>query len=81
MHISLSVGSFVLFIKRISTSPKIHRVIYKMYLLDLECIELPPSADMHVHLRQDEMMGLVVPQIRNGGVDAVYPSSQDQSPM
>ena len=43
-----------------------------MRLKDLERLELPPSADMHVHLRQDRLMELVVPQIRNGGVDTVF---------
>jgi dihydroorotase len=43
-----------------------------MRLKDLESLELPPSADMHVHLRQDRLMELVVSQIRNGGVDTVF---------
>jgi dihydroorotase len=45
-----------------------------MRLKDLQRLELPPSADMHVHLRQDELMELVVPRIRAGGVDTVFVS-------
>ncbi|KAG5933536.1 hypothetical protein E4U53_000953 [Claviceps sorghi] len=37
-------------------------------------LKLPPTADMHVHLRQDEMMALVTPTIRQGGVDTVFVS-------
>lgn len=33
---------------------------------------MPPTADMHVHLRQGEMMELVTPSIRDGGVDTVF---------
>lgn len=33
---------------------------------------LPASADFHVHLRDGPMMSLVVPTIRNGGVNSVY---------
>jgi dihydroorotase len=43
-----------------------------MRLKDLQQLELPPSADMHVHLRQGELMDLVVPRIRAGGVDTVF---------
>ena len=65
-----------------------------MKLKDVQRLELPPSADMHVHLRQDQVnlprplpvldwtglmlflilqvMELVVPQIRKGGVDTVF---------
>ncbi|KAL9614143.1 MAG: hypothetical protein Q9167_001353 [Letrouitia subvulpina] len=42
-----------------------------MKLKNVQDLELPPTADMHVHLRQDQMMELVVPQIRKGGVDTV----------
>ncbi len=35
-------------------------------------ITLPPTADLHVHLRDGKMMELVVPTIREGGVDLVY---------
>jgi hypothetical protein len=43
-----------------------------MRLKEFDRLELPASADMHVHLRQDELMELVVPQIRRGGVDTVF---------
>jgi dihydroorotase len=43
-----------------------------MQLKETQRIELPPSADMHVHLRQGDMMKLVTPTIRNGGVDTVF---------
>ena len=68
------------------------KISHKMRLRDVQRLELPPSADMHVHLRQDQVnlhrppvldqteiissclqvMGLVVPQILNGGVDTVF---------
>ena len=35
-------------------------------------LELPASADMHVHLRDGAMMEAVTPTIRSGGVDLVY---------
>ncbi len=37
-----------------------------------QSLKLPPTADFHVHLRQGQMMELVVPTIRQGGVDLVY---------
>lgn len=40
-----------------------------MHLKELDHLELPASADMHVHLRQGKLMDLIVPQIRRGGVD------------
>ncbi|KAK2070163.1 hypothetical protein P8C59_004682 [Phyllachora maydis] len=43
-----------------------------MKLSDTQTLALPPSADMHVHLRQDAMAELVAPQIRKGGVDTVF---------
>jgi dihydroorotase len=43
-----------------------------MRLQDVQCLELPAAADMHVHLRQTELMELTVPQIRKGGVDTVF---------
>lgn len=43
-----------------------------MRLKDVDYLELPASADMHVHLRQGAMMELVVPEIRRGGVDTVF---------
>jgi dihydroorotase len=39
---------------------------------DIQRLELPAAADMHVHLRQGELMDLVVPTIRQGGVDTVF---------
>lgn len=43
-----------------------------MDLRKLDRLELPPTADMHVHLRQGAMMEVIVPQIRKGGVDTVF---------
>lgn len=37
-----------------------------------DTIELPAAADMHVHLRDGELMKTVVPTIRQGGVNVVY---------
>ena len=34
-------------------------------------LELPASADMHVHLRDGPMMEVVAPTIRQGGVNTV----------
>jgi len=42
-----------------------------MGLEKLQNVELPASADMHVHLRDGAMMEVVVPTIRAGGVDTV----------
>ncbi|KLU83403.1 dihydroorotase, partial [Magnaporthiopsis poae ATCC 64411] len=52
-----------------------------MRLKDIQQLELPPSADMHVHLRQDKLMELVTPEIRNGGVDTVYVMPNLQPPV
>ncbi|KAI5867653.1 dihydroorotase, homodimeric type [Durotheca rogersii] len=52
-----------------------------MKLRDVQRLELPPSADMHVHLRQGAMMELVVPQIRRGGVDTVFVMPNLQPPI
>ena len=52
-----------------------------MQLRDLERLELPPSADLHVHLRQDELTELVVPQIRRGGVSTVFVMPNLQPPI
>lgn len=38
----------------------------------LHDLELPAAADMHVHLRDNDMMDLVTPTIRRGGVNTVY---------
>lgn len=38
-----------------------------------ESLELPPTADFHVHLRDGEMTEMIVPDcILSGGVDTVY---------
>lgn len=39
---------------------------------NIQRFELPAAADMHVHLRQGELMDLVVPTIRQGGVDTAF---------
>ncbi|KAM3425221.1 hypothetical protein BST61_g7176 [Cercospora zeina] len=38
----------------------------------LDGLELPAAADMHVHLREGAMTELVVPTIRQGGVNTVF---------
>lgn len=43
-----------------------------MGLKDVQEIELPATADFHVHLRDGEMMNAVVPTIRQGGVNTVF---------
>ncbi|KAI1961387.1 dihydroorotase [Ophidiomyces ophidiicola] len=43
-----------------------------MRLKEVSHLELPPTADMHVHLRDGAMMELITPQIRRGGVDTVF---------
>lgn len=43
-----------------------------MQLKTLQKLELPASADMHVHLRQGEMMDVVVPTLEQGGVDTAF---------
>lgn len=35
-------------------------------------LDLPPTADFHVHLRDGAMMELVAPMIRQGGVNIAY---------
>lgn len=35
-------------------------------------LELPASADFHVHLRDGDIMAAVTATIKNGGVDTVY---------
>jgi dihydroorotase len=52
-----------------------------MQLKETTRLELPPTADMHVHLRQDEMMELVTPSIRDGGVDTVFVMPNLQPPI
>ncbi|EQL01715.1 amidohydrolase 2 [Ophiocordyceps sinensis CO18] len=43
-----------------------------MQLRSIQRLELPPTADMHVHLRQAGLMDLVAPTVRQGGVDTVF---------
>ncbi|KAH7322882.1 hypothetical protein B0I35DRAFT_426660 [Stachybotrys elegans] len=43
-----------------------------MQLKNIQKLELPPTADMHVHLRQDGMMKLVTPTLSSGGVDTAF---------
>jgi dihydroorotase len=43
-----------------------------MKMRTIKRLELPPTADMHVHLRQAELMDLVVPTLGKGGVDTVF---------
>lgn len=43
-----------------------------MVLSKLDGIELPATADFHVHLRDGDMMAAVVPTIKLGGVDTAY---------
>jgi len=52
-----------------------------MQLKNTQRLELPPTADMHVHLRQGEMMKLVTPYIRAGGVDTVFVMPNLQPPI
>ncbi|KAI6784874.1 dihydroorotase-like protein [Emericellopsis cladophorae] len=52
-----------------------------MQLKTTQMIVLPPSADMHVHLRQGEMMKLVTPTIRRGRVDTVFVMPNLQPPI
>jgi hypothetical protein len=44
--------------------------------LSVKELELPASADFHVHLRDGAMMEAVVPTIRQGGVNTVFGSSK-----
>ncbi|KAE8373831.1 hypothetical protein BDV26DRAFT_56837 [Aspergillus bertholletiae] len=43
-----------------------------MPLSKLQGVKLPASADFHVHLRDGDMMDLVTPTIRQGGVNTVF---------
>jgi dihydroorotase len=43
-----------------------------MTLSKLQGVKLPASADFHVHLRDGDMMELVTPTIRQGGVNTVF---------
>jgi hypothetical protein len=37
-----------------------------------ETLILPSASDFHVHLRQDDLMNMVVPRIAEGGVSLCY---------
>lgn len=52
-----------------------------MQLRQIQRLELPPTADMHVHLRQGELMELVVPTVRQGGVDTVFVYDIKKTPI
>ncbi|CAK7223803.1 dihydroorotase [Sporothrix bragantina] len=43
-----------------------------MHLKTVQRIELPPTADMHVHMRQGDLMKLVAPTVVQGGVDTAF---------
>ncbi|KAH8709385.1 putative dihydroorotase [Beauveria bassiana] len=43
-----------------------------MDLKNIQRIELPATADMHVHLRDGDMMELVTPTLTAGGVDTAF---------
>jgi hypothetical protein len=45
-----------------------------MTLSKFDGLELPASADFHVHLRDGPLMKAVVPTVRRGGVNTVYVS-------
>jgi dihydroorotase len=45
-----------------------------MALSKFDGLELPASADCHVHLRDGDLMKAVVPTVRQGGVNTVYVS-------
>ena len=52
--------------------PRQIHFISKMPLEQFDGLELPATADFHVHLRDGEMMKLVTPTIRQGGVNTVF---------
>jgi dihydroorotase len=52
-----------------------------MLLSKFDGVELPASADFHVHLRDGPLMKAVVPTVRRGGVDTVYVNSADYGPF
>ena len=43
-----------------------------MLLSELDSFEIPATFDAHVHLRDGEMMELVIKAIRAGGASMVY---------
>jgi len=46
-----------------------------MPLSKFDGLELPASADFHVHLRDGHLKNAVIPTIRQGGVNTVYVSN------
>lgn len=40
--------------------------------LRIETLTIPSPADFHVHLRQAELMNLVVPHLVNSGINLCY---------
>lgn len=61
MQITIDIGS---------SQSRIINIQFKMK--NIQRLELPAAADMHVHLRQSELMDLVVPTVQQGGVDTVF---------
>lgn len=43
-----------------------------MQIKTTQRLELPPAADMHVHLRQGDLMKVVAPTVVQGGVDTAF---------
>lgn len=43
-----------------------------MQIKTTQRLELPPTADFHVHLRQGDMMKAVAPTVVQGGVDTAF---------
>jgi dihydroorotase len=43
-----------------------------MQLKITQRLVLPPTADMHVHLRQGDLMKMVAPTVARGGVDTAF---------
>lgn len=56
-------------------------ILANMVLEKLQNLELPASADMHVHLRDGATKNLVVPSIRDGGVNCVMVMVATPSPL
>lgn len=61
MQIAIDIGS---------SQSRIINIQFKMK--NIQRLELSAAADMHVHLRQGELMDLVVPTVQQGGVDTVF---------
>lgn len=55
-----------------STLQVLYKRAYSTYATKMSRIELGHTADYHVHLRQGEMMELVAPTVREGGVSIAY---------